>query len=323
MGVSKMGKDKKKDKKNKDKKNKDKKDKGKKSSGLTTGQKVALGGAAAIALAGVAAVGATAIGVGGYKIYQSQQGAEQDKSPLKLRIRVVSGHNLIAADSGGTSDPYVVITEGHVSVKTDPMPKTVNPVWNQDLEMGVVEASVHSGKELKLEVFDKDMLSDDNLGRATIPLNAIPLGNPQEFNIPLTGGCKKDNQGSLKLFMHFARTGPGGPTPGGAPGEYRDQAQLGGYQGYPPQGGPPGAYGSGGPPQGAYGSMGRPPQQGYPPQGAYGSMGGPPQQGYPPQGGPPCAYGSGGPPQGYGAPQQGYPPQGGPPPQGGNSLYNF
>lgn len=97
MGKDKKDKDK---KKNKDKKDKDKKKKNK-NSGMSTGQKVALGGAAAIALAGVAAVGATAVGVGGYKIYQSQQGEAQDKSPLKLHAHVISGSNLQAADSGG------------------------------------------------------------------------------------------------------------------------------------------------------------------------------------------------------------------------------
>jgi len=289
-------KDKKKDKDKNKNKNKDKdKKKDKNKSSFSTGQKVALGGAAAIALAGVAAVGATVVGVGGYKIYQSQQGEAQDKSPLKLRIRIISGHNLQAADSGGVSDPYVVITQGQVSVKSEVRQKTVNPVWNQDLEMGVYEQDVLA-KELKVAVFDKDMLSDDSLGTGTIALNSIPHDRPREFEVRLVGGQKGQNHGMIKLALHFARAG--GAPHGGPPGG----------QGWSPQqqGGHPPQYGSG--PQ-AYGSQpgGYPPQQGFPPQ----------QGGYPPQhGGGPPAYGSQ--PGGY-PPQHGFPPQQGgyPPQQGG------
>ena len=87
------GKDKKKDK---DKKKK--KDKGGSGPGVGTVVAVAAVGVAAV---GVAAVGATVIGVGGYMAYQSHEAKQQDNSPLKLKIRVISASNLQAADRGG------------------------------------------------------------------------------------------------------------------------------------------------------------------------------------------------------------------------------
>merc|ERR1712232_971364 len=281
---------------------KDKKNKKNKNSGLSTGQKVALGGAAAIALAGVAAVGTTAVGVGGYKIYKSQQGQDQDKSPMKLYAHVHSARNLQAADKKGTSDPYCVLTQGHVSIKTKPISKNLNPVWDERLEMGVYEKDLMAG-ELQVQVYDKDMLADDSLGSVRIPLSTIPHGTPKEFNLNLTGGSKKSNNGVVKMYLHF------GPAQGGHPPQGGFSQQGHPQQGFPPQGQP---Y----PQQGGY-----PSQQGYPPN-PYGSQPQRDVQGYPPsspygsQAHPQNPYGGGSAPYGSQPPQNPYgsqvPPQGSP-----------
>jgi hypothetical protein len=67
---------------------------------------VAALGAAAV---GVAAVGAAAVGGGAYMLSKTAEAKKQDKSPLRLHVRVVRANNLLAMDSGNTSDPYVVI----------------------------------------------------------------------------------------------------------------------------------------------------------------------------------------------------------------------
>lgn len=48
--------------------------------------------------------------------------------------------------------------------------------------MGIYEKDVMAG-ELTVKVFDKDLLSDDSLGSAKIPLSSIPHGQPREFNL--------------------------------------------------------------------------------------------------------------------------------------------
>jgi hypothetical protein len=62
--------------------------------------KMAIGGAV-VGIAALAAAGAVVVGVGGYKVYQSQQGAQQDKSNLKLFIHAHSAQNVQAADGNG------------------------------------------------------------------------------------------------------------------------------------------------------------------------------------------------------------------------------
>ena len=82
----------------------------------------------------------------------------------------------------GTSDPYVVLTQNNMAVKTKPVPKTLNPAWNEYLEMGIYEKDLITG-ELQIQVFDKDLLTDDSIGSAKLLLSQIPHNNAQEFNI--------------------------------------------------------------------------------------------------------------------------------------------
>jgi len=92
-----------------------------------------------------------AVGGGGYMMYKSHESHKQNASTTRLHIRVKDAQNLIAADSGGTSDPYVTITVAHCTVKSTVKPKTLNPTWNEDLEMGIEN---RTGK-ITIKVFDK------------------------------------------------------------------------------------------------------------------------------------------------------------------------
>jgi len=276
-------------------------------------------GAAAVGVVGVAAVGAAGVGVAGAVIYHSYEAKHQDHSPLKLKIHVIGASSL---QSGG--EAYVHFHQGHVTAKTSARPKDHNPVWEEDILFGIVEKDV-AGGTLHIEVLDKSLLHDSDIGKYEIPLAEIPHNQPKLYDVHLTGGHHLHAQdGHLKFTLCYA-SGPevqyqregimdfqGAPPPQGGP------PQQGGYppQGYPPQGYPPQGYPQQGgyPPQG-YPPQGYPPQQGgYPPQG-YPPQGYPQQGGYPPQGYPPQGY----PPQGYpqqgGYPPQGYPPQGYPPQQ--------
>jgi Ca2+-dependent lipid-binding protein len=55
---------------------------------------------------------------------------------------VIEARNLIAADAGGTSDPYVEITLPSLkdpkkpkTEKTKAIKKTLNPKWNEKMEL--------------------------------------------------------------------------------------------------------------------------------------------------------------------------------------------
>ena len=63
---------------------------------------------------------------------------------------MVRGTDLLAADKGGTSDPYVVIKDpGGKKVRTAVQKATLSPSWNEVLELPIA----FSPQTLPLEVF--------------------------------------------------------------------------------------------------------------------------------------------------------------------------
>jgi hypothetical protein len=104
-----------------------------------------------------------------------------------LRVGLIEGSDLKAADVCGTSDPYCVFTVGPLDAKKLPKQKssvieyTLNPVWNESF---VFEASVED--ILTINLYDKDVVgSDDFLGRIQVPLNTLMCGMTVEQWIPL------------------------------------------------------------------------------------------------------------------------------------------
>uniref|UniRef100_A0A8C5HHP2 Extended synaptotagmin-1-like n=1 Tax=Gouania willdenowi TaxID=441366 RepID=A0A8C5HHP2_GOUWI len=85
-----------------------------------------------------------------------------------LRIHLLEAQNLIAKDNlmggmvKGKSDPYAKISVGGVTFKSLVIKENLNPTWNEMYEVVVSQLSV---QEIKFEAFDKDLDSDDFLGR--------------------------------------------------------------------------------------------------------------------------------------------------------------
>ncbi|CAA7410401.1 unnamed protein product [Spirodela intermedia] len=83
-----------------------------------------------------------------------------------LKVRVVRGKNLVVRDVRA-SDPYVVIKMGDQKLKTRVVKKNINPEWNDDLTLSVVDPA----QAIKLVVYDKDTFSvDDPMGNADFDL---------------------------------------------------------------------------------------------------------------------------------------------------------
>ena len=83
-------------------------------------------------------------------------------------VRVLRGSNLRAADRGGKSDPYVVVqVAGGKQAKTSVQKGTVNPVWDETLELSVPDVA----EPLALSVWDHDKIGmNDSLGTGVISL---------------------------------------------------------------------------------------------------------------------------------------------------------
>ncbi|XP_062271705.1 extended synaptotagmin-1 [Scomber scombrus] len=93
-----------------------------------------------------------------------------------LRIHLLEAQSLVAKDNlmggmvKGKSDPYVKINIEGASFKSHVIKENLNPTWN---EMYEVVLSGHGDQEIQFEAFDKDLDSDDFLGRFSIKLNEV------------------------------------------------------------------------------------------------------------------------------------------------------
>merc|ERR1712137_932625 len=91
-----------------------------------------------------------------------------------LCVTVVRAKNLVAADKGGTSDPYVKLRLGSTTQKTHVVKKCLNPTWNESFRFTIDNPTAH---KLRVEVFDKDRWTrDDPIGNLEIPLNLLERG---------------------------------------------------------------------------------------------------------------------------------------------------
>ncbi|XP_060775117.1 extended synaptotagmin-1 [Neoarius graeffei] len=93
-----------------------------------------------------------------------------------LRIHLLEAQNLIAMDNlmggmvKGKSDPYVKITVGTTTYKSQVIKENLNPTWNEMYEMILTPVP---NLEVNFELYDKDIDSDDFLGRFKIKLGDI------------------------------------------------------------------------------------------------------------------------------------------------------
>ena len=74
-------------------------------------------------------------------------------------VRVVRATGLLAADKGGTSDPYVVVqSAGGKKAKTSVKKKTLEPEWDETLDLTVHDLAA----PLSLTVMDYDKVCTPN-----------------------------------------------------------------------------------------------------------------------------------------------------------------
>ncbi|KAH7050930.1 C2 domain-containing protein [Linnemannia elongata] len=116
-----------------------------------------------------------------------------------LTVTLVRAKNLIAADRGGASDPYVVFkVNGKEVHKSEVVKKTVNPEYNETV---VLPISSRAEDQFTFEVFDWNQLSTaKSLGVGSLDLRSIQLVLPNEFLVPLQN---KHNQGEVQLRLKF------------------------------------------------------------------------------------------------------------------------
>ena len=104
-------------------------------------------------------------------MHEVSDSAIDDEIEVKVMLKRAKG--LLAADKGGTSDPYVRATLLRKSQKTQAVKKTLEPSWNQELKFSGVKTPMLEA-ELRLEVYDADLIGkDDPLGEVRIKMSEV------------------------------------------------------------------------------------------------------------------------------------------------------
>ena len=95
---------------------------------------------------------------------------DKDKGVGVLECTVISADRLRAADRGGTSDPYVVLSCGAKTERTHTKHKTLSPVWDEAFALEVQPGVA----ALELNVYDEDKIGADSfLGSVCVRLDDL------------------------------------------------------------------------------------------------------------------------------------------------------
>jgi len=113
-----------------------------------------------------------------------------------LMINLKEAHNLVVADII-TSDPYAVFQVGPQKVKSKVIQNSLNPVWNQTLQLCIPSLD----SELLCSLYDEDLGGkDDFMGECKVDLKALKKQpNGVQFSIPL----EKVKKGILEFNLSY------------------------------------------------------------------------------------------------------------------------
>lgn len=145
-----------------------------------------------------------------YVLAGSSEGSSTQKvGPVTLHISVIEAKDLIAADKGGTSDPFATCElvdsksgkslKPKKSKKTKKIKKTLTPVWNETIKWEGIKQDPAS-LNLSIKVADADMLSSEPLGEISLLVAKFPTTpEPMDawYNLKVSAGMS-----SVKGSIH-------------------------------------------------------------------------------------------------------------------------
>ncbi|KAH9054985.1 C2 domain-containing protein [Lactarius vividus] len=146
--------------------------------------------------------------------------ASSDSSPnpgeiavAVLRVQVLSCQDLVARDSNGKSDPYVIVSLMGKQSKTPVCKKNLNPVYKAkeatfDFPIYMSLVNKHGTLALEFTVWDKDLIGkDDFLGKYALPIDKWFNGTAFAFNVPgnqdFSVNLKSSPRGSMRIKVGF------------------------------------------------------------------------------------------------------------------------
>ncbi|CAB3370491.1 Hypothetical predicted protein [Cloeon dipterum] len=115
---------------------------------------------------------------------------------FQLRVHLKRGKDLVAKDTGGTSDPYVKFKiGGRMLYKSKTIYRNLNPVWDEVFTLPIEDPFL----PVHIKVFDYDWgLQDDFMGSAFLDLTKLEMTTQTELNLTLTEPTTS-NRGSQQV----------------------------------------------------------------------------------------------------------------------------
>ncbi|XP_022929883.1 extended synaptotagmin-3-like isoform X2 [Cucurbita moschata] len=114
--------------------------------------------------------------------YEGSRGSNTISNNGWIELGIIEAKDLVAADIGGTSDPYVRVQYGILKKRTKVIFKTLNPHWNQTLEFP------DDGSPLLLHVKDHNaLLPTSSIGDCVVEYQRLPPNQMADKWIPLQG----------------------------------------------------------------------------------------------------------------------------------------
>ncbi|KAG8937985.1 hypothetical protein FRC00_006318 [Tulasnella sp. 408] len=161
------------------------------------------------------------------KLIKGNKATPGEQPTVILRVRVVGCSNLLASDSTGKSDPYVIVTLHGERHRTPHVKQSLTPEYPADkatFDFRISRSNVGDLGPLKFVIRDKDPIHDDYIGEAAIlidrwfkydePPPAFEFGNSQNmpFSIDITSSRKHiQAQGTIQLKIGFVPVHPTSP----------------------------------------------------------------------------------------------------------------
>jgi len=116
-----------------------------------------------------------------------------------IKISLCEGKNLAGKDEGGVSDPYCVFVLGDDEVKSKSIKGTINPKWDDEFFMGVVDERYY----LRILMYDQDEgkseADDDFLGYAEVCLSELE----EDKETPMELQLDKASSGSIVIKLQI------------------------------------------------------------------------------------------------------------------------
>lgn len=128
-----------------------------------------------------------------------------------LRVHVRRAEGLKKTDRSGKTDPYARFTVGRVSAQTAHLRKTLDPVWDETLELHLDALPLN--KRMTIDMFDWERVGKDELVSSTSMMlgsGVLQPGQTVERQAPLGGNA--DTYGTVFYALQWT---PGGKAGGG------------------------------------------------------------------------------------------------------------